>query len=144
MSKMSAYRRDCYRTKYMYFLIKDNKLLEKCNKIQDKVSSIKKGFDNEPIYIEKYLKTRIKSDNGKMNTKFHDNKIPKKGSHCVCLSVILIDFVFRIGKNYLFLEECKQIFKEKKMTKYIADIIEISSDDFDEENFQLKRLKLDN
>ena len=42
-----------------------------------------------------------------MNTKFHDNKIPKKGSHCVCLSVILIDFVFRIGKNYLFLEECK-------------------------------------
>ena len=30
------------------------------------------------------------------------------------------------------------------MTKYIADIIEISSDDFDEENFQLKRLKLDN
>ena len=141
MSKMSAYRRDCYRTKYMYFLIKDNKLLEKCNKIQDKVSSIKKGFDNEPIYIEKYLKTRIKSDNGKMNTKFHDNKIPKKGSHCVCLSVILIDFVFRIGKNYLFLEECKQIFK---MTKYIADIIEISSDDFDEENFQLKRLKLDN
>ena len=33
MSKMSAHRRDCYRTKYMYFLIKDNKLLEKCNKI---------------------------------------------------------------------------------------------------------------
>ena len=30
------------------------------------------------------------------------------------------------------------------MTKYNADIIEISSDDFDEENFQLKRLKLDN
>ena len=79
-----------------------------------------------------------------MNTKFHDNKIPKEGSHGVCLSVILIDFVFRIGKNYLFLEECKYIFKEKKMTKYIADIIEISSDDFDEENFQLKRLKLDN
>ena len=74
----------------MYFLIKDNKLLEKRNKIQDKVSSsIKKGFDNEPVYIEKYLKTRIKSCDGKMNTNFHDNKIPKEGSHCVCLSVIL-------------------------------------------------------
>ena len=45
---------------------------------------------------------------GKINTKFHDDEIPKKGSYCICLSVILTDFVFEMGKNYhlqVFLEE---------------------------------------
>ena len=44
----------------MSFLIKDE-LLEKYNRIWDKVSnSVKKRFDNEPVYNEK-LKTKIKS-----------------------------------------------------------------------------------
>ena len=42
----------------MSFLMKDAELLEKYNKIWNKVSnSIRKGFDNEPVYNEKYLKT---------------------------------------------------------------------------------------
>ena len=48
----------------------------------------------------------------------------------------MIDSIFRIGNNYylqVFLEECKYIAKEKKMTKYITDAIEISSDS-EEEN----------
>ena len=51
--------------------------------------------------------------------------------------IILIDSVYRIGKNFypqLFLEECKYVVKEKKMSEYIADNIEISSDDSNEEN----------
>ena len=36
---------------------------------------------------------------GKINTNFHNNKIPKEGSQCICLTVILIEFVFRTGKN---------------------------------------------
>ena len=46
----------------------------------------------------------------------------------------MIDSVFRIDKNYYtqaFLEECKYAFKKKKMTKYITDDIEISSDEED-------------
>ena len=36
----------------------DNELLEKCNKIWVKVSNtIKRGFDSEPVYNEKCLKT---------------------------------------------------------------------------------------
>ena len=49
--------------------------------------------------------------------------MPKEGSHCICLSVILIDFVFKIGKNYypqMFLEECKYIVKEKEVTRQIT------------------------
>ena len=38
-------------TKWMYFLIEDNDLLEKYNTIWDKVSAdIKKEFDSEPVY----------------------------------------------------------------------------------------------
>lgn len=43
-----------------------------------------------------------------INTNIYENKIPKEGVHYVCLSVILIDSVFRMGKSYslqAFLEE---------------------------------------
>ena len=64
-----------------------------------KISS-KKKFDNEPVYKEKYRKNKIKSYNEKMNTNFHNNKIPKEGSQYICLSIILPNSVFRTGKNY--------------------------------------------
>ena len=54
---------------------------EKNSVIWEKVNnSIKKGFDSEPVYNQKYLKAKIKSYNGKMNTNFHNNKIPKESS----------------------------------------------------------------
>ena len=39
---------------------------------------MKKEFDCEPVYNEKYLKAKTKSYNGKINKNFHNNKIPKK------------------------------------------------------------------
>ena len=47
-------------------------------------------------------------------------KYQKKGSQFICLSVFLIDSVFNTGKNYypqVFLEECKNVVKEKKIPK---------------------------
>ena len=41
----------------------------------------------------------------------------KQGSQCMCLSVILVNSIFRTGNNYypqVFLEECKDVVKEKK------------------------------
>ena len=67
-----------------------------------------------------------------INTIFHNNKILKEGSQYICL-MILINSNFRTDNNYfpqVFLEECKYVVKEKKMSKYIIDDIEIS----DEEN----------
>ena len=97
---------------------------------------IKKWFVSEPVYNKKYLKTKIKSCEGKINTNCHNDRIPKEGSECICLSVILTDSVYRTGKNYypqVFLEECKYVVKENKMPESITDDIEISSDDSDEE-----------
>ena len=50
----------------------------------------------EPAYNEKYIKAKIKP----YSRNFHNNKIPKEGSQCVCFSVILISCVFRAGNNY--------------------------------------------
>ena len=71
----------------------------------------------EQIYNEKHLKAKIKSHNGKINSDFHNNKIPKEASQFICFSVILINSVFRTDKSYypeMFLEECKYDIKEKK------------------------------
>ena len=125
---MSAYRGKFDETEYMSFLIKDDELLQKYNEIWEKVrNSTEKEFNSEPVYNEKYLKTKIKSYNGKINANFHNNKIPKEGSQCICLSVILINSVFRTGENYypqVFLEECKYDVKEKNMPECLTDNIE--------------------
>ena len=135
---MSAYRRDFDETPYLLFLIRNNEMLEKYNGIWDKVNNtIKKEFYSEPVYNEKYVSTKIKSYEGEINTILSEDLIPKKALNVIAyqyLSIILIDSVFRIHKNYYtqqLLEECKYAFKEKKMTKYITDDIEISSDEED-------------
>ena len=72
----------------------DAELFRKYNKVWDKVSnSVKKDFHSKSVDNEKYLQTKIKSYEGKINTDFHGKGIPK-GFHCICLSVILIDSVF--------------------------------------------------
>ena len=49
-----------------FFLVKDGELLEKYNDIWEKVNkNIKKEFDSEPVYDEKYLKTKIKREKSK-------------------------------------------------------------------------------
>ena len=49
-------------TKWMYFLIENDNLLEKYNTIWDKASAdIKKEFDKEPANNEKVLKTKMNS-----------------------------------------------------------------------------------
>ena len=59
---MSAYTRDFDETKYMSFSIKYDELLEKNNEIWEKLrNSIKKEFDSEPVYNEKYLKIKTES-----------------------------------------------------------------------------------
>ena len=65
-------------TKYLTFLIKNDKFFEKYNEILEIVSnSIKKEFDRQPIYNEKYLKNKLRSYEGKLHTNTHDDKIPK-------------------------------------------------------------------
>ena len=63
---MSVYRRDFDKTKYMYFLIKDEIFFDKYNEIWDIIKNevyniIKKKFNRELIYNKKYLKAEKKN-----------------------------------------------------------------------------------
>ena len=60
-------------------------------------------------------------------------KCQKESSHYICLSVILIDFVFEMGKNYypqVFLEDVNVnvLLKKKKKTSHITEELEIPDD----------------
>ena len=78
---MSLCGKDINETKYISCL---TTLLEKYNEIWKKVKNgLKKEFDSEPTYNEKYLKAKIKSYSGKININFHSNKIPKEGSQFI-------------------------------------------------------------
>ena len=55
------------------FLIKNDELLQKRNEIWKKLSnSIKKEFNSEPVYNEKYLGTTIKPYKEKTNTNLYN------------------------------------------------------------------------
>ena len=133
---MSGYRKIFNETKYMSLLIKDHVLLQKCNKIWNKVSNSIKNY-NGVVHSEKYLKTRTKSYEGKITTNFHYDETTKRGSHCICLSAIQIDSAFKMGKNYypqVILDECKYIVQEKEKTRYAVHDLQFSFDDFDKRN----------
>ena len=67
-------------------------MLERYNEIWDNVKNkIKKKIDSNPVYSDKYLKTKMKSFEGKVNTKFHGEEKPNQNSHCIFLLVILIE-----------------------------------------------------
>ena len=75
LPKTSAYvKRYDGQTKWMYFLIQADDLLEKYNSIWDKFSAyIYKEFDSELVCDKEILKAKIKSHGGEV-TDFYDKK----------------------------------------------------------------------
>ena len=102
-------------TKWMYFLIENDNLLEKYNTICEKGSAdIKKEFNCEPVYNKNILKTKIKS-RGDEVTDFYDKELSKVDSNYTCLAVICMDSALKKDGNYypqVFLKECKYIKKK--------------------------------
>ena len=95
-------------------------------------------MNSEPVYNDKYIKTKIKIYNDKVYTNFQHNKIPKDNEYCACLSVILLDSIFvNSNKEYypqIFLEECKYAIKDRKIVNAInEDLKSNKSDDESDE-----------
>ena len=87
-------------SKCMFFK-KNNEFFKKYTEIRDKVSNnIKKGFDSELVYNEKYQKNnKIISYRWEINTSLHDDGMPKYGFHCICCLVILVNSAFKVKNN---------------------------------------------
>ena len=106
----------------MYFLIKDDKVWDKYNKIWDAIKD-KLGikFHSEPVYEYKYLKAKLREFDG-MIKNFLGNDIPKEHMHYTCIACITIDSVLAINKKnhpQVYLEECKHKVKKMQMPKFI-------------------------
>ena len=66
------------------------------NKIK-KTLNIK--FHSQPIYDEKYIRTKLKTFNDVIDTVFSENEIPKVRNHYTCIAAICINSVMKIDKK---------------------------------------------
>ena len=59
-------------------------------------------FDSEPVYSDddKYIKTKIKMYEDRVNTNFQGKKVPKENALYKWLSLIMSDSVIRVNKKY--------------------------------------------
>ena len=88
--------------KNMSFLIKDDEVWDKYDKIWDVIKD-KLGikFHSEPVYEYKYLKAKVREFDGVIKTNILGNDMPKENMHYTCIARITIDSVMRMDrKNY--------------------------------------------
>ena len=120
--------------KNMLFKIEDQSVYLKYTDTGNEVKSILNvKFHSQPIYDDKYIKTKVKTYNNTINTQFSGDEIPKERFHYICISAICIDSVLKTDKkNYpqVYLEQCK--YQIKKRVSFIDDEVNLSSDDSDE------------
>ena len=103
----------------MYFLIKDDDLLEKYKTIWDKVNAnIKK--ESDPVYNKEFLKTKIKSLGDEV-TDFYDIKIPKVDSDYTFLAVISRNSVLKKCALLSVSLFKRMYYIEKKVVRHIND-----------------------
>ena len=116
----------------MSFLIKDDEVWEKYDKIWDVIKN-KLGFKfhSEPVYKYKYLKAKVREFDGVIKTNFLSNDMPKENMHYTCIACITIDSVMRIDKKnhpQVYLEECKYRVKKIQMSRFINTELKSDSD----------------
>ena len=96
--------------KNMSFKMEDESVYLKYNEIWNKIKkSLNSKFYSQPIYDDKYIKTKVKTFSSMLNTLFSGNEIPKEGNHYIFIAAICIDSVLRGDKkNYpqVYLEQC--------------------------------------
>ena len=95
--------------KNMTFTIEDQDVYLKYNETWNKTKNVLNiKFHSEPIYDDKYIKTKLKTFNSMINTLFTRDEIPKERIHYVCIPAICIDSILRVDKkNYpqVYLEQ---------------------------------------
>ena len=107
----------------MYFLVRDDNVLDKYNKIWDKIKekvSIK--FHSQPVYDETYIKVKVREFDGKIKANFLGNEVPKEHMHYTCIAWTIDSVMEMDERNYqqVYLEECKYRMKKIQMSRFIS------------------------
>ena len=83
LPQMIGYVKCLHSNKASSFKVSDTRLLKKCIKMLERLSSlVDKEFDSEPVYgdSDKYIKTKIKLYGDKINTNFQDKTVSKENT----------------------------------------------------------------
>ena len=89
-------------SKNMSFLIKDDEVWDKYDKIWDVIKNkLNIKFHSEPVYEYKYLKAKVREFDGVIKRNFLGNDMPKENMHYTCIAYITIDSVLKIGKKII-------------------------------------------
>ena len=84
----------------MNFMVKDDNVLYKHNKIWDKIKEkLNIKFYSKPVYDGTDIKVKVRELNGVKKTKFLGNEVPKENMHYTCIACITIDSVMRMDKK---------------------------------------------
>ena len=105
-------------------------------------------FDSESVYedIDKYIKTKIKLYENKINTNFQGKEVHKENASYDCLSVMALDSVINVNKTYYpktLLEECKFEIKMNKRHDLISDDLELDTDSESYDEFECNSIDSD-
>ena len=88
--------------KNMSFKIEEGSVYLKYAKIWNKIKNVLNvKFHSQPIYDDKYIKTKVKAFNNTINTLFLGDEIPKERNHYVCISAICIDSILKADKEII-------------------------------------------
>ena len=122
--------------KNMSFKTEEESVYFKYTEIWNKIKSILNvKFHSQPIYDDKYIKTKVKTFNNTINTLLSGDEIPKERIHYVCIAAIYINSVLKTDKkNYpqVYLVQCKYKIKKRELVSFIDDKVNLSSDDLDD------------
>ena len=101
--------------KNMSFIIKNDDVLDKYDKMWDKIKGkLNMKLHSMPAYDEKYMKAKVREFNGVIKTNFLGDKVPKENEHYTCITCITIE-----SYPQVYLEEFKYGMKKTKMTNFI-------------------------
>ena len=125
--------------KNMSFVMNDEKIYEKYNKIWEVIRNLSKtDFTVNPVQDDIYLVAKLKIFDRINRTTFTTNAIPIERNHYICIPAIGIDSVLKTDKRaypQAYLEQCKYKLKKKKIVNYTDDEIidEDSDSDIDDD-----------
>ena len=138
LPQINGYVKHFNDNKCMNLLVSERELLKnimKCGIVL--LIYLKKGFDSEPVYNDKYIKTKIKIYNNRKIAKYQQKKKAKNNEYCTCLTLILLHSVIKTDNNYypqMFLEESKYAVKKKKVMNTINEELDLDESDDESEN----------
>ena len=88
--------------KNMSFLIKNSEVWEKYEDIWNVIKNkLNIKFHSQPIYENKYLKTKVREFDGSIKTNFLGNSAPKENTYYTCISCITVDSAVKMNKQII-------------------------------------------